>query len=106
MLCQIWLNYLPWIGRSNCIQFFAQPRDYIHITLEKNREFESLRFNGDHVAENELLNEQVSGANLRTFKADGIGWFGHDDKNMFDWAENKGPITEKYRKTYIEKNEE
>ncbi|MCZ4408537.1 TlpA disulfide reductase family protein [Cryomorphaceae bacterium 1068] len=53
--CQIWLNYLPWIGRSNCIQFFAQPGDQIDITLEKNREFESLMFKGDHVAENELL---------------------------------------------------
>jgi len=45
----------------------------------------------------------VNGANPKTFKADGVGWFGHDDKNMYDWAENKGPITEKYRQTYIDK---
>ncbi len=48
-------------------------------------------------------NELVKGANPKTFKADGVGWFGHDDKNMYYWAENKGPITEKYRQTYIDK---
>ena len=48
-------------------------------------------------------NELVKGANPKTFKIDGIGWFGHDDKNMFDWEKNIGPITEKYRRTYIDK---
>lgn len=56
-LCQIWLNYFPsWVGRSNCIQIFARPGDHIKIYLEKTREFESLIFTGDNVAENELLN--------------------------------------------------
>lgn len=56
-LCQIWLNYFPsWVGRSNCIQIFARPGDHIHLYLEKTREFESLIFTGDNVAENELLN--------------------------------------------------
>lgn len=43
----------------------------------------------------------VKGANPKTFKADGIGSFGHDDKNMFDGVKNKGSITEQYRRTYI-----
>ncbi len=55
-LCQIWLNYLPWIGKSNCIQIFARPGDHISIFLEKTREFESVVFKGDNVEENELLN--------------------------------------------------
>ena len=55
-LCQIWLNYLDWVGRTNCIQIFAKPGDHITINLEKTREFESLIFKGDNVAENELLN--------------------------------------------------
>jgi hypothetical protein len=42
-------------------------------------------------------------ANPKTFKADGVGSFGHDDKFMFDWEKNKGPITEQYRQTYIDK---
>ncbi|MEL1241341.1 DKNYY domain-containing protein [Flavobacterium flavipallidum] len=48
-------------------------------------------------------NKIVKDANPKTFKADGIGWFGHDDKYMFDWENNKGPITEEYSKTYIKK---
>lgn len=57
-LCQIWLNYFPsWVGRSNCIQIFVQPGDRIILDLEKTREFESLIFKGDNVAENELLNQ-------------------------------------------------
>lgn len=55
-LCQIWLNHLPWVGRSNCIQFFAQPGDHIELSLEKDKEFESVQFTGDHAAENKLLN--------------------------------------------------
>lgn len=54
--CQIWLNHLPWVGRSNCIQFFARPGDEISLTLEKNREFDTFIFEGDHVEENKLLN--------------------------------------------------
>lgn len=48
-------------------------------------------------------NTLVKDANPKTFKADGIGWFGHDDKYMFDWGENKGPITEQYKRKYIDK---
>ena len=44
----------------------------------------------------------VKDANPKTFKADGVGSFGHDDKYMFDWEKNEGPITEQYRKTYID----
>lgn len=44
----------------------------------------------------------VYDANPKTFKADGVGSFGHDDKYMFDWEKNEGPITEQYRKTYID----
>lgn len=46
-------------------------------------------------------NKLVKGANPKTFKVDGVGSFGHDDKNMFDWEKNKGPITKQYRRTYI-----
>lgn len=45
----------------------------------------------------------VNDANPKTFKVDGVGSFGHDDKYMFDWAKNEGPITEQYKKTYIDK---
>jgi hypothetical protein len=48
-------------------------------------------------------NTLVKEANPKTFKADGIGWFGHDDKYMFDWGENKGLITQQYKRTYIDK---
>jgi hypothetical protein len=48
-------------------------------------------------------NRLVKDANPLTFVADGIGTFGHDDTYMFDWEKNVGPITEQYRKTYIEK---
>ena len=44
----------------------------------------------------------VEGANPKTFEAEGMGSFGHDDKNMFDWGKNDGPITEEYRKIYME----
>ncbi|UAY50869.1 DKNYY domain-containing protein [Ferruginibacter albus] len=47
-------------------------------------------------------NKVIKDADPSTFKADGVGWFGHDNKYMFDHEENKGAITEKYRKTYIE----
>ncbi len=43
----------------------------------------------------------VADANPKTFKADGIGWFGHDDKYMFHHEKNEGSITEEYRKVYI-----
>ena len=46
-------------------------------------------------------NKLVKDANPNTFKADGAGFFGHDDKYMFDEEKNKGPITEEYRNTYI-----
>lgn|GEM_PF-7088251 len=55
-LCQIWLNYLPWIGRSNCIQFFAKPGDEIRISIVKSKTLETPSFSGDNVAENELIN--------------------------------------------------
>lgn len=48
-------------------------------------------------------NEIVTGANPETFVADGVGSFGHDDKNMFSGADNKGPITENYKNTYFDK---
>ena len=44
----------------------------------------------------------VKDANPKTFKADGVGSFGHDDKFMFNWERNEGLITEEYRKTYID----
>ena len=46
-------------------------------------------------------NKLVKGADPKTFTADGIGSFGHDDKNMFDWDKNKGPITKQYKRTYL-----
>lgn len=47
-------------------------------------------------------NKIVKDANPKTFKANGVGSFGHDDKFMFNWEKNEGPITEQYRKTYID----
>lgn len=44
----------------------------------------------------------VKDANPKTFKADGVGSFGHDDKFMFNWEENEGPVTKEYKKTYID----
>lgn len=44
----------------------------------------------------------VKDANPKTFKAD-VSWLGHDDKYMFEWEENKGPITEQYKRRYIDK---
>ncbi len=55
-LCQVWLNYLPWVGRTICIQIYAEPGDKFEITLEKGQEFETVYFKGDHVTENEFLN--------------------------------------------------
>jgi thiol-disulfide isomerase/thioredoxin len=54
--CQVWLNYLPWVGRSSCIQIYAEPGESYTIYLEKDAEFESLRFEGDNVSENTILN--------------------------------------------------
>lgn len=48
-------------------------------------------------------NKIVQSADPKTFVADGIGWFGHDDQNMFDRTKNNGEITEEYRKIYINK---
>jgi hypothetical protein len=46
----------------------------------------------------------VIGANPKTFKANTeIGYFGHDDTNMFQWEKNKGAITPEYKKLYIGK---
>jgi len=47
-------------------------------------------------------NTLVKDANPKTFKADGVGSFGHDDKFMFNWEKNEGSITEEYNKTYID----
>lgn len=44
----------------------------------------------------------VMDADPKTFKADGIGSFGHDDKYMFVWEKNKGLITKQYRKIHID----
>lgn len=54
--CQIWLNYLPWVGQSNCIQLYIEPGETYRVYLEKDAEFESLLFEGDNVSENILLN--------------------------------------------------
>lgn len=54
--CQIWLNYLPWIGRSNCIQLYVEPGETYRIDLVKDAEFDALQFEGDNVSENSLLN--------------------------------------------------
>ncbi len=54
--CQIWLNYLPWVGRVNCIQIYAEPGETYSVFLEKGNEFESIIFSGDNVPENKLLN--------------------------------------------------
>ena len=43
----------------------------------------------------------VKDANPKTFKADGVGSFGHDDKFMFIQEQNEGQLTEEYKKTYI-----
>nr|WP_304621770.1 DKNYY domain-containing protein [Pontibacter harenae] len=53
-----------------------------------------------HVYYNDRL---VEGANASAFVPDGVGSFGHDDKNMYDREKNEGPITEQYRRTYIDK---
>ena len=47
-------------------------------------------------------NEIVIGCDASTFRTDGIGYNGHDNKNMFDGTTNLGPITDEYRKMYIE----
>ncbi|CAH0335208.1 hypothetical protein FVB9288_00841 [Flavobacterium sp. CECT 9288] len=47
-------------------------------------------------------NKIVKGANPKTFKADGVGSFGHDDKFMFNCEKNEGPITVEYKQTYID----
>jgi hypothetical protein len=64
----------------------ARPSEYIK---DKNHVF--------------FQNKLVKDANPKTFKADGIGWFGHDDKYIFDREKNKGQITEEYKRTYIDK---
>jgi len=46
-------------------------------------------------------NKLVVGANPSTFIVNGS--YADDDKNMYFMGENKGPITEEYRKRYIEK---
>ncbi len=60
----------------------------------------------DYIKDNNHVffqNRLVKDANPKTFIADGVVSFGHDDKYMFDWEENEGSITEKYRKIYIDK---
>lgn len=44
----------------------------------------------------------VHDANPATFKADGVGSFGHDDKYMFVWYNNEGLINEEYRRMYVD----
>ncbi|MCR9228458.1 MAG: DKNYY domain-containing protein [Flavobacteriaceae bacterium] len=48
-------------------------------------------------------NKLVQGADPKTFQVNKLEYFGHDDKNMFQWEKNKGPITEEYKNTYIDK---
>lgn len=45
-------------------------------------------------------NKIVNEANPKTFVANGVGWFGNDGINKFDWEKNIGPINKKYRETY------
>jgi hypothetical protein len=47
-------------------------------------------------------NRLVKDANPKTFKADGVGSFGHDDRYMFRGEVNEGPITEEYKRLYID----
>jgi DKNYY family len=44
----------------------------------------------------------VKNADPKTFKVDGAGSFGHDNKYIFSGDQNEGLITEQYRKTYID----
>ncbi len=48
-------------------------------------------------------NKIAKGANPKTFEAVGIGAYGHDDKYIFEFEKNKGPITEEYKKIYMDK---
>ncbi|MGZ8508521.1 MAG: DKNYY domain-containing protein [Bacteroidia bacterium] len=48
-------------------------------------------------------NQLVEGCDAASFVVDGAGSFGHDNKNMFTWTENEGPLTEQYINTYIKK---
>jgi|GEM_PF-375054 len=74
------------IVNSYFMEETARPSDYIK---DKNHVY--------------FQNKLVKDANPLTFAADGAGSFGHDDKYMFNWDTNEGPITEQYRKTYIDK---
>jgi hypothetical protein len=59
----------------------------------------------DYIKDNNRVffhNELVVGCDASTFVTKGVGSFGHDKKNMFSGIENEGPITEEYRKTYID----
>lgn len=59
----------------------------------------------DYVKDKEHVfyqNMRVKDANPKTFTADGVGTFGHDDKYMFSEEKNDGVITAEYRKTYID----
>jgi len=124
---QVIENYLWSIDRSHVFYKFdllkgVNPKEFSAINEEwgkdnhfyywNNLRVDSLDYeSAEIVSDYYILDSQhvyfknviVNGANPKTFKADGVGWFGHDDKNMYDWAENKGPITEKYRQTYIDK---
>ncbi len=48
----------------------------------------------------------VKDANPKTFKTNGIGSAGYDDKYMFSGVTNEGLITEEYRKKYIDNETE
>jgi thiol-disulfide isomerase/thioredoxin len=56
-ICQIWISYLPYvIGRTKCLQIYAEPGGEYQITFEKENEFKSVEFACDNKRENELLN--------------------------------------------------
>ncbi len=48
-------------------------------------------------------NEFVQGCDPATFEVRGAGFFGHDKTNSYSWGENQGPISDRYRQTYIDK---
>jgi len=77
-----------------------------------SRRVDSLDYNHAHILSSDYIADKrhiyfkdklVQDANPLTFKVDGVGSFGHDDKNMFDGNKNRGPITEEYRKIHIDK---
>lgn len=78
-----------------------QSAEIIHVKLteQPGRKSEYIR-DKNHVF---FQNKLVKDANPLTFEAEGAGTFGHDDKFMFTMEINEGPITEQYKKTYMDK---